>query len=847
MFPIYSVFIFHSLITAKDKVEMDTHSDTDQRDRNRSDETSRFIGVHVSPDIKIKFFLCDGDERIQAEINDGDERVDVELPETPNQYNPNTVSSKLKQLLRNFHLRPNYQSQDPRKVYFKPVAPNDKTWEKQNNVLKLPDDLEWICRRNNTISYAYANTVTTWDWTNDTFICNSYQTMKITVLAEDVDGNLVLGDDHGYLFISDRKLCVRKDKSIVNIIHRSSNDYLIQFENNDVTLFNTESEPGVKQTLSKKVTLLDNGMYVTWNENETTVWKPSTNSRSYINFVENGNSAISKIHSIPNAKFFIEYEDGTGTLRDAREKSQHLSLTDPYGKLLTDCTIGKNLLVLDTDTLVYGVARTKETQLMFFKPKSDQKPRPANHAGFWRVVAMSSLSDGSIMYATNTSNSGIHVATRDGGIVFTRLNKELLGDDIVVDSLTELSDGSVAVKCGQDIFILKPGLKDLTENIAYETELLKLQLRYDPTNLELYFELIDYLREGQNDKELYQVSLSGMEAAVKSKRLYEARRFYEHARKKRPNDREPCEIFLSYVQAIPYKQLIRRIQLDLYALTRNVEDLPVALKNKRCKKRLLIGEGDFSFTEALIEKHKDTHPDLSKAIIATDLTATHLKILRTHQGKKQALKERIEELKNSGVNVLFGIDAEQIHRTFKGTRFKRIQWNCPFGEKNGKARQEFQSTIPGFFKACSQLQIPGDRVHVTLIQKGGSCWTKKRQKDVSIVRGSAEARYRLIRKRSFGTEDKKRYPGYVHVKTGTIDEYESGGVEQEFIFEKADEVFLQTTLENARDLIDPSKKNYRIEVDNTGGQGTQLKDCYFFCSTDEDSSDYYESDTNEEL
>jgi hypothetical protein len=236
---------------------------------------------------------------------------------------------------------------------------------------------------------------------------------------------------------------------------------------------------------------------------------------------------------------------------------------------------------------------------------------------------------------------------------------------------------------------------------------------------------------------------------------------------------------------------------------------------------------------------------LSKAIIATDLTATHLKTFaRDQEEEKNLLEKRIVDLKRRGVNVLFGVDAEQIHRTFKGRRFKRIQWNCPFGEAN--AREKFQNTIPRFFQSCSRLQIPDDRVHVTLMQKSDDYW-KTRQKENSIVLGSAEAGYRLIRKRSFRTYSKERYPGYKHVKTGTTEKYSSGGEEQEFIFEKTDKVFSKATLQKARNLEDPHKKKYSIDTDGKNNQNPSLEECYFVCSTDEDSSDYYESDSGEEL
>lgn len=108
----------------------------------------------------------------------------------------------------------------------------------------------------------------------------------------------------------------------------------------------------------------------------------------------------------------------------------------------------------------------------------------------------------------------------------------------------------------------------------------------------------------------------------------------------------------------------------------------------------------------------------------------------------------------------FGIDAERIHEIFRGHRFKRIHWNCPFGFSGSpKEKEAFRQVLPNFFLSSSQLQLAGDQTHVTLMQRSGECW-KKRQKE--------------------------------NIKTD--------------------------------------------------GKTVDLKDFYFECSSDEDSSDYYESD-----
>ncbi|CAF2114245.1 unnamed protein product [Rotaria magnacalcarata] len=164
---------------------------TDKTVRSEIHEESSYIGIHASLDKTIKFIPSDG--TVQAGVSGVDERVPVELPEISSEYNSSSATIKVKQLLRNFHFCPIYEKKSSRKVSFRLTSPQDKTWEKQDNILSLPDHSVWICRRNNTISYAYANTVTTWDWSNNTFALTSYPTTKITALAENVEADLVVG------------------------------------------------------------------------------------------------------------------------------------------------------------------------------------------------------------------------------------------------------------------------------------------------------------------------------------------------------------------------------------------------------------------------------------------------------------------------------------------------------------------------------------------------------------------------------------------------------------------------------------------------------------------------------
>ena len=248
---------------------------------------------------------------------------------------------------------------------------------------------------------------------------------------------------------------------------------------------------------------------------------------------------------------------------------------------------------------------------------------------------------------------------------------------------------------------------------------------------------------------------------------------------------------------------------------------------QKCRKRLIVGDGDFTYTAALIRKHQYTHPMLPRSIIATELL----------NPVSKATQERVAALWQKGVEILFGIDAQQIHKIFKGQRFKRIHWNCPFGDPC--LREQFRKVIPNFFRSCSKLQQLGDRVHVTLVQGKNDYSVSFRQRENPIVYGSVAVGYRLIRKRKFGVE---RYPGYRHIETGKDIKYSAGGEKKEFIFEKVEKAWKgidSVNIRSEQELRDPNTKNYEIK---RNGNSEDPRDYYFVCSSDEDSSDYFDSD-----
>ncbi|CAH0391352.1 unnamed protein product [Bemisia tabaci] len=231
------------------------------------------------------------------------------------------------------------------------------------------------------------------------------------------------------------------------------------------------------------------------------------------------------------------------------------------------------------------------------------------------------------------------------------------------------------------------------------------------------------------------------------------------------------------------------------------------------KSRLFVGEADFSFTKALVKKHKGNHPDLPRAIVATELSP-------------EADKCR-KELKFEGVETHIGIDAQELHNHAK--RFKRIHWNCPYREDLTDRNFDFPRVFRNFFESCSKIQRPGDRVHVTLMQeRRDDRWKKFRQQECPVVSGSAYAGYRLVRKRIFG---EGRYPGYGHWKSGGKSMHSAKDEDmREFVFEKVDfGVEYPAGKRHAVKKYRPSDTEY-----------------YFECSTDCDSSSYEDSSSEED-
>lgn len=277
------------------------------------------------------------------------------------------------------------------------------------------------------------------------------------------------------------------------------------------------------------------------------------------------------------------------------------------------------------------------------------------------------------------------------------------------------------------------------------------------------------------------------------------------------------------------------------------------------KARLLVGEGNFSFALALINKHDEkaghtSGQSLGRSIVATELKSeircNDCEFLsefsdlgfedspNTNQNpilceSCETTAGKIEQLKEKGVEVILGIDGTKLsdYSQLKNRYFSRIHWNCPHDGSQFK-NQTLPTILKAFFQSCSALQMKKGQVHVALAQPAG----KKSFYQgfiYNIVEAASASGYSLIKKRKFGP---LRYPGYQHTQTNKNQKASvtDSGV-REFVFQKVLGK-LERGLPSAKKLALLSDKNYQVK----SGQFYQQRREYFECSSDEDSSDYEE-------
>lgn len=94
---------------------------------------------------------------------------------------------------------------------------------------------------------------------------------------------------------------------------------------------------------------------------------------------------------------------------------------------------------------------------------------------------------------------------------------------------------------------------------------------------------------------------------------------------------------------------------------------------------LLLGEGNFSFTLALVKLDPKRYPSLPTHIPAYNITATAYDTEEECFEKYPEASKIVDEIKTRGVRVLFGVDAGNLEgcKALKGKKWDRVVWNFP--------------------------------------------------------------------------------------------------------------------------------------------------------------------------
>lgn len=132
---------------------------------------------------------------------------------------------------------------------------------------------------------------------------------------------------------------------------------------------------------------------------------------------------------------------------------------------------------------------------------------------------------------------------------------------------------------------------------------------------------------------------------------------------------------------------------------------------------LFLGEGDFSFAYSYIVTHQN------KKLIASEyeLSNPYKKFLNIDFNKA------VIYLLNKGVIIAYGLDAIKLHEyehligTVGINRFKRIQFNCPYDNRDGTIecsikKPHTKQLIDGFMASAKQLLHSDGRLHVSIQQ-----------------------------------------------------------------------------------------------------------------------------------
>ncbi|CAF3428103.1 unnamed protein product [Rotaria socialis] len=230
-------------------------------------------------------------------------------------------------------------------------------------------------------------------------------------------------------------------------------------------------------------------------------------------------------------------------------------------------------------------------------------------------------------------------------------------------------------------------------------------------------------------------------------------------------------------------------------------------KSPEIKTRLLVGEGNFSFTRVLLEKH----PFKNEKILATELkTDYEIYVKPEYRGDgehryKTRARENHEDVKNclnelksiSNLTLQFGIDATKLDEHYEGRRFHRIYFNFPCAPD----MTETAKMVEKFFISARKVQRRGHQILLTLVCRLDSNNETDEEQRIywhgriyGIVKASQAGGYRLIEKRRFSDSTNEKDPHrygkmksgnkYIHERTKREESCGYAEDARQYVFEK---------------------------------------------------------------
>ncbi|MCH9769575.1 MAG: DUF2431 domain-containing protein [Gammaproteobacteria bacterium] len=269
------------------------------------------------------------------------------------------------------------------------------------------------------------------------------------------------------------------------------------------------------------------------------------------------------------------------------------------------------------------------------------------------------------------------------------------------------------------------------------------------------------------------------------------------------------------------------------------------VETRTYRRRLILGDGDFSYAYALVNKH----PEIAAYILVTEIRQKS----ELEKIYGDSFKKHYQALKEKKVKMKFGVDATRLPEYNFQQHYRRIHFNAPqlgVGENNYNSGN-LQALVQAFFLSAAGYQQQGDKVYMAL-PKDQQGWMQNFRYGFMyrLYEASFSAGYQYVAKRKFKEDSRLRYGGYKHKQTSSNEGAEKAVHSmREYIFKKVGAELTQEEypFKEFAKKLEGSNVNYR----NVLGSDFQTKysgKCVRLfsipdMSTDSESSNYSESDS----